>query len=511
MGTVHETNPSWWVATTSDGEFSGLDRDLTVDVAVIGAGITGLTAGLTLATEGVDVAVLEAGDLCAGATGYTTAKVTSLHGLIYDELVRRHGLERATGYAAANQAAIDHVARLIAEHSIDCDWMRAPAFTYVASSDRIGEIEAEVTAASAAGLPATLTTRTDLPYDVAAAVRVDDQGHFHPRKYCLGLAQVLTAAGGRLFARSRATTIDDTDGGVTIEAAGHRVRAGHAIVATLLPIVDRGAFFARAHPERSYAVAVEIDPPGPQGMYISADSPTRSIRPTSDPNVLVVGGEGHGMGDEPDTRRRYRALESWAQDTFTTSRVVARWSTHDYRSVDRIPYVGPLTSGRRRVLTATGFGKWGMTNGTAAGRILADEIAGRSNPWASTFDSTRFSPGPSAQRFICANLRVATHYVGDRVRTLRVPGADQLASGQGGIVDLDGTKVAAYRDEQGTLHALSARCPHLGCQVSFNTAETSWDCPCHGSRFALDGTVLSGPATTGLRSIGTPIAGPGGV
>jgi glycine/D-amino acid oxidase-like deaminating enzyme/nitrite reductase/ring-hydroxylating ferredoxin subunit len=511
MGTVHETNPSWWVTTTPETEFGGVDRDLTVDVVVIGAGITGLTAGLALASDGADVALFDAGDLCAGATGYTTAKVTSLHGLIYDELTRRHGAERAGTYAAANQMAIEHIAGLVAEHAIDCDWTRAPAYTYVSTADRTGEIEAEVTAATAAGLPATLTIKTDLPYDVAAAVRVDDQAHFHPRKYCLGLAQALSTAGGKLFTSSPVTNVEDNDAGVTVEVAGHRVRADHAIVATLLPILDRGAFFARAHPERSYAIAVEIEPPGPEGMYISADSPTRSIRPTADPTVLVVGGEGHAMGDEPDTRRRYRVLESWARDTFKISRVLARWSTHDYRSVDRIPYVGPLTNGRRRVLTATGFGKWGMTNGTAAGRILADIVAGRANPWASTFDSTRLSPGPSARRFLCANFQVATHYVGDRLRTLRVPAADQLANGDGGIVDLDGTKVAGYRDEGGLLHAVSARCTHLGCQVSFNRAERSWDCPCHGSRFALDGSVLSGPATTGLRSIDRPNADASGV
>ena len=501
MGTIDEPNPSWWVATTPSGDGTGLDRDLVVDVVVIGAGITGLTAGLALARNGADVAVLEAGELCAGASGYTTAKVTSLHGLIYNDLVRHHGAERAGGYAAANQAALEHIAHLVADDSIDCDWVRAPAYTYVTAPGRAHLIEAEVIAANAAGLRATFTTETDLPYDVAAAVRVDDQAHFHPRKYCLGLAEIFRAAGGKLFTQSRVTSVDDAGGDVAVEAAGHRIRAGRAIVATLLPILDRGAFFARSHPERSYAAAVEIEPGGPQGMYLNAESPTRSIRPTADSTMLVVGGEGHGMGDERDTRRRYRALESWARKTFASRRVIARWSTHDYRSLDRMPYVGPLTSGRRRVLTATGFGKWGMTNGTAAALILADTIAGRPNPWATTFDSTRLRPGPSARRFICGNLQVANHFVGDRLRTFRVPDAGQLAKGEGGIVDLDGTKVAGYRDHDGVLHARAARCPHLGCQVQFNRAEASWDCPCHGSRFAVDGSVLSGPATEGLKEV----------
>ena len=314
-------------------------------------------------------------------------------------------------------------------------------------------------AATAAGLAATFTTETDLPFDVAAAVRVDGQAHFHPRKYCLGLAEAFRAAGGKLFTQSRVTAVDDADDDVAVDTAGHRIRAGHTIVATLLPILDLGAFFARAHPERSYAAAVETDPGGPQGMYINAESPTRSIRPTADSTVLIVGGEGHGMGDERDTRRRYHALEAWARETFASRRVIARWSTHDYRSLDRIPYVGPLTSSRPRVLTATGFGKWGMTNGTAAWLILADTIAGRPNPWATTFDSTRISPGPSARRFICGNLQVANHFVGDRVRTLHVPDAGQLANGEGGIVNLDGTKVAGYRDHDGVLHALGSLPP----------------------------------------------------
>jgi glycine/D-amino acid oxidase-like deaminating enzyme/nitrite reductase/ring-hydroxylating ferredoxin subunit len=356
---------------------------------------------------------------------------------------------------------------------------------------------AEHEAATAAGLPVRLDAETELPFDVAAAVWLDGQAQFHPRRYCLGLAAAVVADGGAVLEDTRVLDVDEDRAGCTVRGPWGTITAGQVVVATHLPILDAGGFFARAHPYRSYALAARLEGPRPRGMYISAGAPTRSIRSTTD-DWTILGGEGHKVGHEDDTRGCYAALEEWARREFTVAEVGYRWSAQDYESVDGFPYVGRLTSGHHRVYVATGFRKWGMTNGTAAAVILADLLAARPNEWAEAFDSTRLAPGASIKSLVTENLDVGKRFVADRVRTWRSRPAEELSPGEGAIVDLEGDTVAAYRDEAGTLHAVAADCTHLGCRLAFNTAERSWDCPCHGSRFDVDGHVLQGPAVEDL-------------
>jgi len=505
MGSLRETNPSLWVATTAPTDDPVDPTPLPsepLDVVVIGGGIAGLTAARLLAADGARVAVLEAGRLSSGVTGYTTAKVTALQGTTLGTLRDKHGDERTAAYAAANRAAVERVARFVEEDGIDCDFERAPAVTYAASEDEaVAKVEAEHEAATACGLPTRLSVATELPYEVRAAVWLDDQAQFHPRKYCLALARAFAEAGGIVAERTRVHDVDEDDDGVTVQTDRGELRANECIVATHLPFLMAGAYFARAHPTRSYALAGRWTKPGaeraerPKGMYISADSTTRSIRSTPD-DWLILGGEGHKVGHDDDTRRRYETLVNWAKENFEGIEIVHQWSAQDYQTVDGIPYIGPVTSGRPRTHVATGFRKWGMTNGTVAGMILADVIGGRPNAWAEAFDSTRLEPTKSMKSLVSENLEVGKRFVADRFQRTR--DASELKPDEGDIVELDGDTVAAYRDADGTLHALSPVCTHMGCRVNFNTAERSWDCPCHGSRFGTDGRVLQGPATKDL-------------
>jgi len=241
-------------------------------------------------------------------------------------------------------------------------------------------------------------------------------------------------------------------------------------------------------------------------MYINIGSPTRSIRTARDEQglLLLVGGEGHRPGDGSDTEARYSALENFALRHWNPTGFLYRWSTQDYMSVDGVPYVGRLSRRSDHIYAATGFRKWGMTNGTAAAMILSDAILGRANAWADLFDSKRLKPVASARKLVTENAKVAKHFVGDRVKRGSAVGVDAVARGEGRIISLGGRKTAAYRDEAGALHALSPRCTHLGCHVNWNNAERSWDCPCHGSRFSGDGHVIQGPATRDLerRAVG---------
>jgi glycine/D-amino acid oxidase-like deaminating enzyme/nitrite reductase/ring-hydroxylating ferredoxin subunit len=497
MGSLREANPSLWLPTAPTPDYPSLReaRPPRVDVAVVGSGITGLSAATLLKATGATVAVLEAGRVCSGVTAYTTAKVSSLHGLTYAHLVSSLGEERARGYGEANQAAIERIAQFVRDREIDCDFSRRPAYTYTTDPAAVGKIEAEVAAAQRLGLPASFTTDTDLPYEVAAAVRFDDQAQFHPRRYCLALAAAIPGDDSHLFERTRATGVDEGSPCVVRTEAGP-LEADHVVLATHLPFLDRGGFFAKCHPSRSYALAARLDGAVPTGMYLSVDSPTRSVRAALGDEFVILGGEGHRVGEDADTRRRYQALEAWARQHFGIHDVTHRWSAQDYTPVDGVPFVGPLVPGSR-ILVATGFNKWGMTNGTAAAVILADLIAGRHNPWAEVFDATRLR-SLATGKLLTANVGTAQHFVRDRLSNLRPRPAEELGPGEGAIATLGGRKVAAYRDDEGALHTVSPVCTHQYCLVSFNTAERTWDCPCHGSRYTVDGEVLEGPAVKDL-------------
>jgi Rieske Fe-S protein len=279
------------------------------------------------------------------------------------------------------------------------------------------------------------------------------------------------------------------------------ITADQVVVATHFPFPDRGLFFARMHPERSYCIAAPFEGEPPDGMFISASQPTRSIRahPGGDGELLIVGGESHkvGLGGSP-TSDRYRTLDEFAHSHFPLGETRYRWSTQDNMPIDGLPFVGKLTPRSRATWTATGFRKWGLAMAPAAATIIRDGIFGRSNPWQQTFDSNRLNAAVAAPELAKENANVAFHFFADRLTRRAADDVSDLAPGEGKVVSRDGRQVAVSRGEDGTLHALSARCPHLFCIVNWNDAERSWDCPCHGSRFAQDGSVLQGPAVRPL-------------
>jgi glycine/D-amino acid oxidase-like deaminating enzyme/nitrite reductase/ring-hydroxylating ferredoxin subunit len=501
MGSLTDVVQSIWTATSASTSYPRLEGEVKVDVAVVGAGITGITTALLLAREGSSVALLEADRVASSTTGNTTAKLTSLHGLTYASIAGEQGEEAAQLYGRANEAAIAKVAELSQAHGIACDFERMPAFTYTEDPDQVEKIQTEVTVARRLGLPATFVTETGLPFPVAAAVRFDNQAMFHPRKYCIGLAEVFAQEGGRIFERTPVTGIEEGNPSVLTAAAG-TVVAGHVVQATQLPFHDPFGFFTSNFPNQSYGLAFATTERVPEGMYLSASPPNRSIRPYRDgpQSYLIIGGEGHKVARDADTSQRYETLVRWAQDRFGTGKPAFTWSAHDYLPVDGIPYVGRLTPDTDRLWVATGFKKWGLTNGTAAAMILADSIAGRENPWAETFDSLRLKPKP-VEKWLKKQADLKSHAEGS-VQTVTPQLELALGPGEGRVIDTtERQKVAAYRDEEGRLHTHSAVCSHMGCQVAFNAAEKTWDCPCHGSRFDATGKPIHGPATGALKRV----------
>jgi glycine/D-amino acid oxidase-like deaminating enzyme/nitrite reductase/ring-hydroxylating ferredoxin subunit len=439
--------------------------------------------------------------VCCATTGHTTAKVSAQHGLIYDTLRSRFGHDAARAYAAANVAAVDLIEALVREHAIECDWERRVAYAYTEQDRCVRQIEQEVEAAQRAGLPASYTEQTDLPWPVKAAVRFDDQAQLHPRRYCLALARLIDADGSRVFEHTRAVDVEDGSPCV-VKTDRHEVRAAYVVLATHLPFLDQGAFFAKCHPEREYVLAVALEHAAPKGMYVSAEQPTRSIRqhPFDGGELLILSGDSHKTGQHGDTERHYAALEQFACERFAVRSVEYRWSTQDHMSADQVPYIGRLRRGSQRLYVATGFNKWGMTSGTIAGTVIRDQVLGRENPWLELFDPNRVTPLASAASFVKENVDVARRFFVDRITQRSAVSLDELEPGEGQVTSAGAKQIAVSRDSQGTLHAVSARCTHLGCIVHWNPAEMTWDCPCHGSRFRADGKVIEGPAVDDLAS-----------
>ncbi|HVM19109.1 MAG TPA: FAD-dependent oxidoreductase [Egibacteraceae bacterium] len=496
------THTSPWHKPAQPAAFGPLRAQRSVDVAVIGAGITGLTTALLAQRNGARVAVIEAESVASGTTGRTTGKVTSQHGEIYGRLTRRHGQDVARLYGAANEAAVGLVAELVSDLDIQCGFARAAAFTYTTDPQSVQRLQEEAETARRLGLPSEFVTETDLPFPVAGAVRFDNQAYFDAARYCGALANEVVAGGGEVYEQSRALRVEWERSPVVVRTPEGAVAADHVVVATLLPVIDIGGFFAKTRPKRSYGIAVRLADNAPASMAISVESPKRSTRPwpAGGPNGLIVVGDGHETGHEQDTQRHYDALEGWTRDVFGEASVHFRWSAQDYSTLDELPYVGrsPRTT---HCYVATGFNKWGLSNGTAAAMVLAELINGRESPWLRAFDATRIGDAAAVVKMAKENVHVGKQFVSDRVARLTADSVRDLAAGSGRIVRAGGRAVAAYRDADGTVHAVDATCTHMGCTVRFNDAERSWDCPCHGSRFATNGDVLAGPAVRPLSEV----------
>ena len=491
-----------WLSGLDRPSWPPLEGELEADFVVVGAGISGLTVASLLARDGSTVAVLEADRLGGGTSGHTTGKITSQHGLIYRELVERHGEERAGAYARANQEAVHQIEKTVEDLEVDCSFRHLPAFIYTTDPRRRDDLEAECAAARGLGLPASLTTDIDLPFPVEIAVRFDDQALFDAGPYLIALARSLSSGAGLVFEGTRAVGISETGQRVIVQTESGRVTARKAVVTTLIPFMDRSGFFARMKPSRAYGVAAVLDSGGISGMHINVDRPTRSTRPwdTDRGAGVVVVGEDHSVGHRRARPGRWGELERWARKHFDVGSFEYRWSSQDFETIDRIPYVGraPLM---RRTYVATGFRKWGLTNATAGAHTIADLLAGAPSDRADIFDATRLGDLRAVGRASLLNLYVANRFVKDRFERLFAPSIDRLERGEGALVRVDGAAVAAYRDPDDKLHSVSPTCTHLGCTVAWNHAEKSWDCPCHGSRFDPDGEVLNGPATRPLRRV----------
>ncbi|QIS14409.1 FAD-dependent oxidoreductase [Nocardia arthritidis] len=493
-----------WLTDVSTPARLRVTPGLRFDTVVIGGGLTGLVTALLLAENGIEVAVVEARRIGAGTTGASTAKVSLLQGIRAQQIRRHRSGDTLRAYLDANLAA----QRWIVDY---CDtrgvpFQRADAFTYAQSESEIDSARAEYEVLRAAGVPVEFVERLDVPFPAHGAVRLADQVQLDPMTLLAALAADIEAHAAPIYESSPVRSVrNGADGDFVIGTEHAELRAGAIVLATGTPILDRGGFFARLVPQRSYLTAFRVAEPIPHGMYISAGEPTRSLRytPAADGAILLVGGNGHVVGRATNTAELMDDLVAWTRRWFPTAEPVTAWSAQDYAPADELPYIGPLLPGNDGIRLGTGYAKWGMTNGVAAALALAGHSIGKTPEWAGALASWRPAEVKALPAVISANASVAQQFSKGWLCAGR---ADAQPPAEGcGRIERHLPHPTAVATVDGTATEVSAVCPHLYGIVRWNSAEKSWDCPLHGSRFAADGTLLEGPATRSLPQVCPPI------
>jgi glycine/D-amino acid oxidase-like deaminating enzyme/nitrite reductase/ring-hydroxylating ferredoxin subunit len=502
-----DRSESLWLATAPAPLYPTLDRDLEVDVAIVGAGITGLVAAWRLARMGRRVAVLEQARIAGGETGHTTAHLTALVDTRYRQIERDFGREGARLVAKSNMDAIEWIERTAGALGIDAGFSRVPGYLYSERNSDIGRIRRETEAARRAGLDAHATRQVPLPFRTAGGMRLEHQAQFHPRTFLLPLAERIQRKGGLIFEQTHVTSVADGEP-CRVETNRGMVTARDVIVATDVPL-NWAALITKLPAYRTYAIAVQLEDPLPAGLFWDTDDPyhyTRTQR-TSEGEFVIIGGEDHKVGTETETTACFDRLEAYARERFHLSRVAYRWSGQVLEPIDGLPYIG-LNTGAHHVYVSTGYSGNGMSWGTVGGLVTSDMVLGRHTPYVQLYKATRIKPLAGAYDFVRENLDFPKYLASDRLTNADAEGTDPSAvpAGGGRILAIEGRKYAVYRDPQGTLHTLSPICTHMHCDVAWNAAETSWDCPCHGSRFSPDGDVLHGPAVKPLAKADLPHA-----
>jgi glycine/D-amino acid oxidase-like deaminating enzyme/nitrite reductase/ring-hydroxylating ferredoxin subunit len=505
MNVSSEKSVSLWMSTKVLDDAPVLDKGEKADVVIIGSGIAGMSVAWELVKAGKNVVILDRGPIGKGMTSRTTAHLTAQCDDGFHQLIGRRGEDIAKSWYQSQAASIDRIEANQKELGIACDFRRLDGHLFHAPGTDPEILDREYEATKAVGMK--ILREQGVPFagqEKTAALRYPDQATFHPLKYLAGLAAAIRKAGGRFYAETIVENVEEDENNVTVKtAAGHVVTARHAVVATNSPINDRYAIHTKQAPYRTYAMAFTV-PRGalPDGLYwdtLEAYHYVRLQPGRGNGDYLIVGGGDHKTGEADDADARFLALEAWMRNLLPSlGKEKNRWSGQIQDTIDYCGFIG-LNPGSKRTYVSTGDSGQGITHGSVAGMLISDLILRGESPWAGVYDPAR-KPVKAAGTFVSENLTVPKNFA-EYVAPGERSSWDELKAGEGAIVRSGLSKVAAYRDESGKLFLRSARCPHLGCHVHWNSFERCWDCPCHGSQFAPDGTALSGPAFSALEEI----------
>ena len=482
-------------------ETATLSSDIKVDVAIIGAGVTGLTCAQLLSSQGLSVAVLESGKVGELNTGHSTGNLYSAYGQLLTTAYEKHGEEIISKIISSRDDAINFIEKNVEKLNIDCDFKRVPWTYFSTVEEKDKTIQQSLENAQKLGLKVSSAKFTNTPFQARVGMKMAEQAQFNPLRYAQGLASAISCQDCLIFEKTRVNKIEDKKDHSLLHTDSGVVTASYVIQATHTPL-GLMTYHTTLGPYREYGIACKVGEtslkPGIYfGYFDQHDITSIRVYEREGDKYIIVVGQPHKVG-QGDSEARMRELEKIARDTFDVKTVDFRWGGQHYRPADERPYIGPKTHGSQTYV-ATGFATHGLVYGTVAGKIISDLITGQKNEYAEVYDSGRFTPVKAAPKFIKENVNVFFQYLKDYTKSNPTLFAD-VHQGDGQVLEHDGHKLAVHRDELNQLQVCSAICTHLGCVVHWNNAEKSWDCPCHGSRFETNGAVIEGPAMKALES-----------
>ena len=494
---------SLWIETTKNKiNLKSLEGDEETEICVIGGGLFGLTTAYYLTKCGKKVILLEKGEIGSKVSGNTTGKITSQHDLFYAHLIDDYGEEYAKKYLEANEKAIENIKQIIKEEKIDCDFSMQKSYIYTTKEDEILEIQKEVEAVNKLGKKAKFVDKIDLPIKIKGAIEFDGQAQFHPRKYMLGLANSIIKQ-NKIYQYTTVTDVEKNGEKYNVYTDKGTVEAKYVVIASHFPIINMpGFYFVKMYQSTSYLIAIETESQLPQGMYINVKEPMYSFR-TANCNgkeVLLIGGVGNKTGEPIEDNSHYEKLEKKAKEMYPDCKVLYRWNTRDCISLDKIPYIGEFSNLMKNVYVGTGFKKWGMTSTNVAANIIVDKIMKNENRYEEIFTATRIKP--IKNRWEVENmLKQTVNSIALNKFKIEPYSIEQIKNDNAAIIEIKGDNVGVYKDINGEIYAVKPNCSHLGCLLSWNNLDKTWDCPCHGSRFDYMGRNIYEPAIKNLEKI----------
>lgn len=440
---------SLWLSENSDNKnYENLNKDISTDVCIIGAGIFGLTCGYYLSKSGFKVTIVDKSDICKKTTGHTTAKITSQHGLFYSYLIDTYGEQFAKDYLSANEEAIKNIKNIIDTENIKCDFENQSNFVYTTDKLEVVKIKKEVDCVNAIGFPANFVTKTGLPFEIAGGIQFKNQAQFNPIKYTNGLCDCITKNNGEIYTNTTVFDIKSNGTDFSMQTVGGTITSKYVILASHYPFINfPGMYFFKMYQSSSYVIGINTKKTLFNGMYITVSEPTYSFRTAyyNGKKILLLGGMGHKTGTPTTYEQSYGVLENYAKQLYPNCEVLFRWDTCDCITLDKIPYIGPFSNTTNNFYVGTGFNKWGMTTSNVAANIVCDMILGKQNKYAYIFDSTRVNP--------IKNRTEIKNMITESVNSLAIKKIKdsninfyEIPINSGGIIDINNQKVGVYKN-----------------------------------------------------------------
>ena len=525
-------NSYWMNYNINLDKIKQIDNNNNADVCIIGCGIAGLSTAYYLAQSGLKVILVDKTGIGEKTSGHTTAKITFGHGLIYDYLINSFGIDFAYKYLKSNTEAISNIKNIIDLENIDCDFEFKNNYIYTQNQDNLYKINNEVKAINTLfdiennkhqvdknrynkniisfqkenhTSYAQLVNTCELPFKIAGAIEIEDQAQFHPRKYMEGLASSILKNKGIIFTNSLATDIRKVQNEYVTYVNNYKIQSKYVVIASHYPFINfPGFYFTKMYQSTSYAIGIKTDKTIPSDMYINDEEPVLSFRNAiyNNKKILIIGGGNHKTGYSPESENSfgYKYLDEQRIKYFPNSKILYKWNTRDCITLDKIPYIGAFSSLMPNVYVATGFNKWGMTTSNVAANIIANSILNKNNEFASVYNSTRFNPIKNKQEVTNMVSQTIKSFITNKIK---IPNENlsKIKNNNGGILKIDGVSVGIYKDNCGNIYSVNPTCTHLGCLLTWNNVDKTWDCPCHGSRFDYTGKNIYDPAFKDLEKI----------